>query len=64
MYIPQFSLKTMYGFLNDIVNNVGGFISHDQFCYKYGKIIPYFQYIIIELMQFQLCGDINSSNKR
>ena len=44
MYISQLLPKTLF-FINTIVNNTGGFIYHDQFCDKYGKILPYFQYI-------------------
>ena len=45
MYIPQSFTANNVCCINDIVNNVGNFISYNQFCDKFGKIIPYFQYI-------------------
>ena len=45
MYIFQTLTENDVCFINDIINNADGFIFHDQFCDKYGKILPYFQYI-------------------
>ena len=43
-YSPSLT-ETIVCFIPDFVNSVSGFISSDQFCDKYGKIIPHFQYI-------------------